>query len=500
MTSKLTHADWQARAQALDIRSLAFVDGRYVPAASGKTFDCVNPANGKVLAKIAECDAPDAEVAVQAARRAFESGAWSRMAPRERKAVMLRFADLIRANLEELALLESLDMGKPIGDSTVIDVPGAARCIQFYGEAIDKLYDEVAPTADTALGLITREAIGVVAAIVPWNFPILMASWKIGPALAAGNSVILKPSEKSPLTAIRLAELAAEAGIPDGVFNVLPGYGNTVGKALALHMDVDCIAFTGSTWVGKQIMQFAGQSNLKRAWLECGGKTPNIVFADCPDMDAAARATAFGIFYNMGEMCTAGSRLLVEESIKDAFLEKVIAAGQAMFPGDPLDPNSKMGAIVDDIQLDRIMGYIEAGKQGGARVRLGGERVLKETGGYYIAPTIFDNVTNDMKIAREEIFGPVLSTLTFKDEQEALKIANDSMYGLAAAVWTSNISKGHRMARGLRAGTIWVNCFDEGDMTVPFGGYKQSGNGRDKSLHAVDKYVELKTTWVDLTR
>ena len=422
------------------------------------------------------------------------------MAPRDRKAVMLRFADLIRANLEELALLESLDMGKPIGDSTVIDVPGAARCIQFYGEAIDKLYDEVAPTADSALGLITREPIGVVAAIVPWNFPILMASWKIGPALAAGNSVILKPSEKSPLTAIRLAELAAEAGVPAGVFNVLPGYGNTVGKALALHMDVDCIAFTGSTWVGKQIMQFAGQSNLKRTWLECGGKTPNIVFADCPDLDAAARATASGIFYNMGEMCTAGSRLLVEESIKDEFIEKVIAAGHAMFPGDPLDPNSKMGAIVDDIQLDRVMGYIEAGKEGGARVRLGGERVLKETGGYFIAPTIFDNVTNDMKIAQEEIFGPVLSTITFKDEAEALKIANDSMYGLAAAVWTANISKGHRMARGLRAGTIWVNCFDEGDMTVPFGGYKQSGNGRDKSLHALDKYVELKATWVDLTK
>ncbi|AOU97410.1 aldehyde dehydrogenase PuuC [Acidihalobacter yilgarnensis] len=500
MSSKHTHAEWRAKAAALTIEGRAFVDGRYVDAASGKTFDCIDPATGAVLARIAECDAEDAERAVVAARRAFESGAWSRMAPRERKTVLIRFAQLIEDHAEELALLESLDAGKPIGDTTVIDIPAAARCVRFNGEAVDKLYDEVAPTPDDALGLITREPVGVVAAIVPWNFPILMASWKFGPALAAGNSVILKPSEKAPLTAIRVAVLAQEAGIPDGVFNVLPGFGGTVGKALALHMDVDCVAFTGSTAVGKQIMQYAGQSNLKRAWMECGGKTPHIVFADCPDIDAAARAAAFGIFYNQGEMCTAGSRLLVEASIKDAFLEKVIAAGEAMQPGDPLDPATRMGAIVDDIQLDRVMGYIEAGRAGGATLRLGGERVLTESGGYFIAPTIFDNVTNDMKIAREEIFGPVLSTITFENEDEALHIANDSPYGLAAAVWTSNLSRGHRVARRLRAGSVWVNCFDEGDMTVPFGGYKQSGNGRDKSLHAIDKYVELKATWIDLTR
>lgn len=494
-----TLSDWRSRAEGLRVRGQAFIDGRYVDAISGKTFDCINPANGELVTRVAECDAGDAELAVVAARRAFESGVWSRMAPRERKRVLVHFAQLIEDHLEELALLETLDMGKPISDSIKIDIPGAARCIGHYGEAIDKLYDEIAPTPNSALGLVTREPIGVVAAIVPWNFPILMAAWKIGPALAAGNSLVLKPSEKSPLTAIRMAELATEAGIPDGVLNVLPGFGQTVGAALARHMDVDCIAFTGSTMVGKAIMQEAGRSNLKRTWLECGGKTPNIVFADCPDLDAAAEASAFAIFYNQGEMCTAGSRLLVEESIKDRFLEKVIAAGEGMQPGDPLDPTTRMGAIVDDIQLDRVMGYIDAGKRDGATVRLGGERVLRESGGYFVAPTIFDNVTNDMKIAQEEIFGPVLSTISFKDEGEALKIANDTMYGLAAAVWTANLSRGHRMARGLRAGTVWVNCFDEGDLTVPFGGYKLSGNGRDKSLHAIDKYVELKTTWIDLT-
>ncbi|OBS08837.1 aldehyde dehydrogenase [Acidihalobacter prosperus] len=500
MSSKHTYAEWRARAAALSIEGRAFIDGGYVDAVSGKTFDCINPANGAVLARIAECDAEDAEYAVAAARHAFEAGVWSRMAPRERKTVLIRFAQLIEDHTEELSLLESLDAGKPIGDTTRIDIPAAVRCVRFNGEAVDKLYDEVAPTPDDALGLVTREPVGVVAAIVPWNFPILMASWKFAPALAAGNSVILKPSEKAPLTAIRIARLAQQAGIPNGVFNVLPGFGGTVGKALALHMDVDCVAFTGSTAVGKQIMQYAGQSNLKRAWMECGGKTPNIVFADCPDLDAAARAAAFGIFYNQGEMCTAGSRLLVAASIKDAFLEKVIAAGEAMQPGDPLDPATRMGAIVDDIQLDRVMGYIEAGRAGGATLRLGGERVMNETGGYFIAPTIFDNVTNDMKIAREEIFGPVLSTIAFTDEAEAIRIANDSPYGLAAAVWTSNLSRGHRVARRLRAGSVWVNCFDEGDMTVPFGGYKQSGNGRDKSLHAIDKYVELKATWIDLSR
>ncbi len=491
--------DWQQQAAQLNLRQQAFIDGKFVDAASGKTFDCINPASGELLGRIAECEEEDVNRAVTAARRAFEAAVWSDMAPRERKLVLLRFADLIDRHSDEIALLETLDVGKPISDSTIVDAPGAAKCIRWYGEAIDKLYDEIAPTASTSLGMITREPLGVVACIVPWNFPILMAAWKIGPALAAGNCVILKPSEKSPLSALRIAELASEAGIPDGVFNVLPGFGAAAGKALARHVDVDCIAFTGSTMTGKQIMKDAADSNLKRVWMELGGKTPNIVFADCPDMDAAARSAAFAIFYNQGEMCTAGSRLLVEQSIKEEFLERVMRAGESMFPGDPLDPATRMGAIVDTLQLDRVMGYIETGKNEGARVRLGGEQVLTETGGYFVAPTIFDQVDNSMRIAQEEIFGPVLSTITFQDPDEAVKIANNSLYGLAAAAWTGNVSKAHRVARGLRAGTVWINCFDEGDMTVPFGGYKQSGNGRDKSLHAIDKYVETKTTWIDLS-
>jgi 4-guanidinobutyraldehyde dehydrogenase / NAD-dependent aldehyde dehydrogenase len=491
--------DWQQQAAQLNLRQQAFIDGKFVDAASGKTFDCINPASGELLGRIAECEDEDVNRAVTAARRAFEAAVWSDMPPRERKLVLLRFADLIDRHSDEIALLETLDVGKPISDSTVVDAPGAAKCIRWYGEAIDKLYDEIAPTASTSLGMITREPLGVVACIVPWNFPILMAAWKIGPALAAGNSVILKPSEKSPLSALRVAELASEAGIPDGVFNVLPGFGAAAGKALARHVDVDCIAFTGSTMTGKQIMKDAADSNLKRVWMELGGKTPNIVFADCPDMDAAARSAAFAIFYNQGEMCTAGSRLLVEQSIKEEFLERVMRAGESMFPGDPLDPATRMGAIVDTLQLDRVMGYIETGKNEGARVRLGGEQVLTDTGGYFVAPTIFDQVDNSMRIAQEEIFGPVLSTITFQDPDEAVQIANNSLYGLAAAAWTGNISKAHRVARGLRAGTVWINCFDEGDMTVPFGGYKQSGNGRDKSLHAIDKYVETKTTWIDLS-
>ena len=489
---------WHARAAALKIEGRAFIDGKYVDAASGETFECRSPIDGRLLARIAAGDAPDIERAVAAARRAFDAGGWSRLAPAKRKRVLIKLAELIRKNREELALLETLDMGKPIADSLASDVPGSAQCIAWYGEAIDKIYDEVAPTDRAVLGMVTREPCGVVAAIVPWNYPLLMACWKLGPALAAGNSVVLKPSEKSPLTAIRLGQLAVEAGLPPGVLNVVPGFGQTAGQSLALHMDVDVVAFTGSTRTGKRMLEFSGQSNMKRVWLECGGKSPNIVLADSRDLDRAATAAAWGIFGNQGEVCSAGSRLLVHESIKDRFLEKVVAVGRTLQPGDPLSEQTQLGALVDDIQLKTVMRYIDSGRSEGAKLVLGGSQVRKETGGSYVEPTVFDAVAPGMKIAREEIFGPVLATFTFKDVADAVRIANDTSYGLGAGLWTSNLTTAHRVARELRAGSVWINCYDSGDMTMPFGGYKQSGNGRDKSLHALEKYMELKATWIDL--
>ncbi len=491
--------DWRTLAKTFSPRTQAFIDGKYAPAVSGATFDCVNPADGKVIAQVASCDAADVDLAVASARKSFEAGHWSRRAPAARKKVLLRFAELIRKHREELALTETLDMGKPITDSMKIDIPAAANCIAWYGEAIDKVYDEVAPTSYDSLALITREPAGVVGAIVPWNFPLLMATWKLGPALATGNSVVLKPSEKSPLTALRVAELALEAGLPEGVLNVVPGFGNTAGEALAMHMDVDCVAFTGSTRTGKRMLEYAGKSNMKRVWLECGGKAPNVVLGDVADIGRAATAAAFGIFFNQGEMCSAASRLVVHESVKDAMLEKIVEIGKTMTPGDPLDPKTRLGAIVDQAQLNTVMGFIESGMQEGAKVALGGNRVRQDSGGFYVEPTVFAGVKPVMKIAREEIFGPVLSTITFKDVEEAVAIANDVSYGLTAAVWSRDITTAHRVAKRLRAGTVYVNCYDADDITVPFGGFKQSGNGRDKSLHAMDKYTELKTTWVDLS-
>ena len=377
-----------------------------------------------------------------------------------------------------------------------VDVASTARCIAWYAEAVDKIYDEIAPAPQNALALVTREAMGVIGAVVPWNYPMIMAAWKLGPALAAGNSVVLKPSEKSPLTALRLAEIAVDAGLPEGVFNVVPGYGHEAGEALALHMDVDAIGFTGSTRVGRRMLEYAGRSNLKRVYNELGGKSAFVVFDDFADVARAAKTVAGSMFFNQGESCNAPSRVFVHERIADAFLDVVAAEVPKYAPGDPLSGSAEMGAIVDATQLKTVLGYIEAGRSEGARVLAGGRQARVDSGGFFVEPTVFDGVSNGMKIAREEIFGPVMSVIRFGTEAEAVAMANDSSYGLQASVWSDNVNRAHRVARALKAGTVHVNQYDEDDITVPFGGFKQSGNGRDKSLHAFDKYTELKTTWV----
>ncbi|MEZ9512102.1 aldehyde dehydrogenase [Vibrio breoganii] len=489
---------WHAKAEALSFRTQAFINGEFINSVSGDTFEIINPATGRLLAHVARCDEADVNLAVDAARNAFESRVWSGLAPADRKEILLNYAKLIDEHKEDFALLESLDMGKPISDAMGYDAPATARCIQWNAEAIDKVYDEVAPVAEGALALVTREALGVVAAIVPWNFPTVMASWKIGPALATGNSVIVKPSEKSPLTAILLADLAKQAGIPDGVFQVLPGFGHEAGQALALHNDVDCITFTGSTAVGKKLLSFAGESNLKRAFMECGGKSPHIVHHDVKDIEKAAATAASAICYNQGEVCTAGSRLLVHSSIKDEFIELVKKHMANWQPADPLESDTRVGAIVDAAQYERVLNYINIGQSEGATLAFGGTTAMNHTDGFFIQPALFTDVTPDMRIYKEEIFGPVLCVTSFDSIDEAITLANDSEYGLAAGIWTSDMSTAIKCSRALRAGTVFVNNWDGGDMTMPFGGYKQSGNGRDKSLHALHKYTEVKSTWIEL--
>ena len=488
--------DWHARAAAAVFDGRAVIDGERRDAVAAETFVKASPIDGRQLGPVARCREADVDAAVRSARAAFSDGRWCGKAPAARKKILQRFADKILAAKDELALLETLDMGKPIQFSLAVDVPSTARTIAWYAESIDKVYDEIAPTPASSLALITREPMGVIGVVVPWNYPMIMAAWKLGPALATGNSVVLKPSEKSPYTALRLAELAVEAGIPPGVFNVVPGYGHEAGEALALHMDVDAIGFTGSTRVGRKMLEYAGRSNLKRVYNELGGKSAFVVFDDFADIERAAKTAAGSMFFNQGESCNAPSRVLVHESIADRFIETVAAEARGYKPADPLTATTTMGALVDEGQLRTVLGYIEAGTREGARTVTGGQRALASSGGYYVEPTVFDGVANGMTIAREEIFGPVMSVIRFKTEAEAVALANASSYGLQASVWSDNINRAHRVARALRAGTVHVNQYDEDDVTVPFGGYKQSGNGRDKSLHALDKYTELKTTWI----
>jgi acyl-CoA reductase-like NAD-dependent aldehyde dehydrogenase len=492
-----TLEDWQEAAAAVDPRARAFIDGQ--PVDSNATYPNLNPATGETIVEVASGDAGDIDRAVAAARAAFEDERWSGLSPKERGWALIRLADLIEDHAEELQLLETLDIGKPIRYSKVVDVNQAELTFRWYGEAADKLYDEISPTGKDSLGLITREPVGVVGAVTPWNFPLMINAWKLAPALMAGNSVVLKPAEQSPLTALRVAALAIEAGIPDGVLNVVPGFGETAGRALGLHEDVDAITFTGSTDVARHFLRYAADSNLKRVSAETGGKTPNLVFSDAPDARYAMNAIGFSIFWNTGESCIAGSRLLVEQPLYDEVVDSVATTARSWAPGDPLDPATKAGPIVDENQLARVEHYIELGSSEGARLVTGGNRTLADTGGFFIEPTVFADVDNNMTIAREEIFGPVLSIIPFTDEDDAIRIANDTSYGLAAAVWTSDLARAHRVSRAIRAGTVWVNSFDQADITAPFGGFKASGfGGKDKSLYALDKYTNVKTTWINL--
>jgi len=490
--------DWNARAQILAPDGRALIDGQRCNSLSGETFIKHSPVDGRSLGAVARGQAADIDLAVAAARKAFDRGDWSRRAPAERKQVLQRFANAILAAGEELALLETMDMGKPVRHALQVDVSATARCIQWYAEAVDKLYGEVAPTSDQALALITREPVGVVGVIVPWNYPMLMAAWKLGPALAAGNSVVLKPSEKSPYTAMRLAELALQVGLPPGVLNVVPGLGHEAGEALALHPDVDAIGFTGSTRVGRKMLEYSGHSNLKRVYNELGGKSAVLVFPDCGDIDPVAQAIASGMFYNAGQSCNAPSRVLVHRSVLEEFTAKLCRSAQGYAAGFPLEEKTAMGALVDDAQLRSVLRHIEIAQTEGAQLLLGGHTACDDRGGSYVAPTVFAGLTPSMTMAQEEIFGPVIGIMPFDTEEQAVALANGTPYGLQAGVWSRDIHRAHRVARALRAGTVHVNQYDEDDITVPFGGYKQSGNGRDKSLHAFDKYTELKTTWMRL--
>ncbi len=472
----------------------AFIDGDFRDARSGAVFPSINPATDREIAAIADCGAEDVDDAVAAARRSFEDGRWRRLPPRERKRILRDLSERMLAEARDLALLEAVDMGKPVRSGLAVDVPSAAECIAWYGEAIDKLHDAVVPVDAPGSAIVRREPAGVVAAIVPWNFPLLMACWKIAPALAAGNSVVLKPSERASLSAIRLAALAARAGLPPGVLNVVPGRGETAGRALGLHMDVDCLAFTGSTAVGKRFLAYSAASNLKPVWPECGGKSAQIVFPDC-DPELAARGIANGIFFNQGQVCNAGSRLLVHEDVREDLLRRLVAHAERLQPGDPADPDTRYGAVVDAAHCDGILAAIDRAMGEGAELAAGGVRIRLNGAGSFVAPTILDGVSPAMGLWHGEVFGPVLAVASFRDEAEAVRLANTGVYGMAAGVWTSDAARARRLADALRVGMVWINTYDRHAMTTPFGGVRQSGFGRDRSLHALGTYTTLKTIW-----
>ena len=492
-------AESAAEIGALRLRTQPFIDGEFRDAIGGGRYVTENPATGRPITEVAEGGPADVDAAVAAARRAFDAGVWSRLSPGDRKRILLRWADLIEANGREIGLIETIDAGKPITDTVGLDVPETATCIRWHAEAADKVYGQVAPSPEGTVATITREPVGVVGAVIPWNYPAQMAAWKLGPALATGNSVVIKPASTTSLSLLRIAELGAEAGIPDGVLNVVTGPGDTVGEAIGRHPDIDCVAFTGSTEVGRRFLTYAAETNLKRVLLELGGKSPQLVFGDVDDLANVAANVAVAIFWNMGENCSAGSRLIVHRSRKDPLLEAIRAELENWPVGDPLDPATKIGALISRGHMERVLSYIDVGRNEGARVVAGGERILEETGGWFVPPTIFDGVRNDMRIAREEIFGPVLSVIEFDTEAEAVALANDTPYGLAASLYTRDLNVAHRVARELKAGVVGINAYSEGDMTTPFGGYKLSGfGGHDKSLHAHDQYTETKTIWIQL--
>ena len=500
MPELLTREEYATIAANLTLPTNAFIDGKFTAAIGGATFETVNPATGEGLARIAACDQRDVDLAVTKAREAFERGAWSKMHPAERKAVMIKLVKLMTRKRHELAVLESLESGKPIVECAQTDVPETLRCLAWHAEAADKLYDQMSPAQDDAVGLIVREPVGVAACVLPWNFPLMMLAWKIGPALAGGNSVIVKPAEQTSMTALMVADLALEAGVPPGVLNVLPGMGPDVGEPLGRHMDVDMVSFTGSTEVGRLFLKFSAESNLKRIVLECGGKNPAVVLSDAENLDSVARHVTFAALWNMGQNCTANSRVIVHRDVAPALVERIDGELLKWRTGDPLDPANRLGAIVSAEQHEKILRYIAIGQKEGAKLRHGGKAITVGNKGLFIEPTVFEGVTPDMTIAREEIFGPVFAIMEVGSDAEALAVANDTCYGLQASLFTGSLTKAHRFARALKAGTVSVNCYAEGDITTPFGGYKQSGfGGRDNSLMAHDQYTETKAIWIDLS-